>query len=785
MIRLLYHFAVFLLTGLLVAVSPASGQNATEHWAFQPIVRPPIPKLATGDVTQKESLHPIDVFLDVELRRHNLTPAPAAPRSILLRRVYLDLVGLPPARTEMHAFLAEQDPAAALESVIERLLDSPQHGERWARHWMDVWRYSDWFGSEGKDRITNALPHLWHWRDWIVESILAGKGYDRMILEMLAADEISPGDRDALRATGFLVRNRYRLDRNVPLMATVEHTGRAFLGLTLDCARCHEHKSDPISHRDYFRFRAFFEPMGFRTDRLPGHPDISTNGLPRVYDAALDAVTYLFEKGDERRPVKGEPLSAALPEFFRIQFRGGNPLSTAVIDIPPEESNPFLKDWVGDEEVGRLESEIAKLEKSKVKKPEDKLAASQLAAARVQLKRTRAVLTADRLKREKETDAEKYSEAARAAALAEREFTIAKAEENIVRAGLKAASFRERLKTDPSKKAQLEAAEKEAVKFEKELEKARQSKPANTYVPLGEVYPETSTGRRRALARWLVSNENPLTARVAVNHIWMRHFGEPLVPTVSDFGLSGKPPTHPELLDWLAAEFIESGWDMKHMHRLILTSAAWQRSSSNASREPNLAIDPENRFLWRMNPRRMEAEVVRDSLLCLAGLLDLERGGPELPAKDADKIFRRSLYFKHSGVDVASMLAEFDSASVIECYRRRESVVPQQALTLTNSPLAKKASRLIARGLSTSLEEVEFITAAYETMLSRRPTPEERRSCSDFLREQAKLLGDPDKLTSFSSGAKTVPPPSDDPQQRVRENLVHVLLNHNDYVTIR
>ena len=742
-----------LMTVVVLTTPLLRGNGAKDHWAFQPIRKPTVPNHPSGN--------PIDAFISAELKKQGLKPAAAAARSILLRRIYLDLIGLPPTREQLHRFLSDRTPSA-YERIVEELLASPQYGERWGRHWMDVWRYSDWFGNEGKDRITNGLRHLWHWRDWIVSSLNANKGYDRMILEMLAGDEIAPSDPEVLKATGFLVRNRYRLDRNVPLMASVDHVGRAFLGLTFDCARCHEHKYDPISHEDYYAFRAFFEPMGFRTDRLPGEPDIVVNGLPRVYDADLKMATYVFEKGDERRPVKDNPILARIPTFF------GQGHELTAIDIPPEEANPFLKDWVGREEIQRLEAEFKRLEKVRQKNPNDKLTERLLETARTQIEATQKIVEADRL----QLSGDKSM--ARAASEAQHAFNLAKTRENIARAEIKAADFRERLKTDPSRKAQLLAAEKEVAKYETELAKLKKAKPGANYQPLAKVYPAKSTGRRTALARWLTSRDNPLTARVAVNHIWMRHFGEPLVPTVFDFGRAGKAPTHPKLLDWLAAEFIDSGWTMKHLHRLIVTSAAYRRTSSNAGQTDDL----ENRFLWRMNPRRMEAEVIRDSLLYLAGELDPTLGGPEVPVKDADRTPRRSLYFKHSGVDMVEMLSEFDCASVTECYRREESVLPQQALTLANSPIARRTSRRLAARI-----KEPFIESAFETILARSPNDRERDSCHQFVEQQSRRFAK--KLTLFNGGPKVSPAPSKDPRQRARENLVHVLLNHNDYVTIR
>jgi hypothetical protein len=316
---------------------------------------------------------------------------------------------------------------------------------------------------------------------------------------------------------------------------------------------------------------------------------------------------------------------------------------------------------------------------------------------------------------------------------------------------------------------------------------------SSTYTPLGPVYPATSSGRRLALARWMIDRENPLTARVAINQIWMRHFGTPLVPTISDFGLNGKPPTHPELLDWLAVELMDTGWKMKAIHRLIVTTSAYRMQSTAAGADdPNLAIDPSNRDYWRANPRRMEAEAVRDNLLRVGGNLDLTMGGPDLAPESGMKIPRRSLYFRHAKEKRVTFLRLFDSANPLSCYRRSESVVPQQALALANSPLSYDQSRRLARALSRqhgqqskAPRDETFVGAAFEAILGRAPSPEELAVCGKFLSDQSRQLGTRDQLTPFVAGPEPAIPPSDDPLQRARESLVHVLLNHNDFLTIR
>jgi hypothetical protein len=254
------------------------------HWSYQAPRRPAVPQVENAAWVQ----NPVDAFIAAGHESRGLTPVTAADKATLLRRVYLDLVGLPPTRDELAAFLADDSPNA-YEEVVDGLLARPQYGERWARHWMDVWRYSDWFGY--KEEIRNSARHIWRWRDWIVESLNADKGYDRMAMEMLAGDELAPADSDTLRATGYLVRNWYKFDRDVWLESTVEHTAKAFLGVTMNCCRCHDHKFDPIDQVDYYRFRAVFEPHEVRTERVPGQPDITQDGLPRIYDSKAEAPT--------------------------------------------------------------------------------------------------------------------------------------------------------------------------------------------------------------------------------------------------------------------------------------------------------------------------------------------------------------------------------------------------------------------------------------------------------------------------------------------------------------
>jgi hypothetical protein len=307
---------------------------------------------------------------------------------------------------------------------------------------------------------------------------------------------------------------------------------------------------------------------------------------------------------------------------------------------------------------------------------------------------------------------------------------------------------------------------------------------------VGEIYPDTSTGRRLALAKWIASEDNPLTARVAVNHIWLRHFGSALVPTVADFGSSGSKPTHPQLLDWLATELMAKNWSTKAIHRLIVTSNAYRmQSSTRDDNAANLSADPDNHYLWRMNPRRMEAEAVRDSVLQIAGQLDTTMGGPEIDQSQGDTVPRRSVYFQHTPDVQMTFLRMFDLANPLECYERLETVMPQQALALANSKLGLAQSRLLAKNLTEKTggpaRAKNFIDVAFRYVLGRAPTKAEQERSLGFLQQQAERLADSQALTAFDSGEAVAVAPAAEPWLRARENLVHVLFNHNEFVTIR
>ncbi len=1006
------------------ANSPADerpDEDPKKYWSYQSVQRPATPLIPGADVR-----HPIDEFLAAEHQKRGLVARSETDKATLLRRATLDLVGLPPTRDELHDFVADDAPDA-YERVVDRLLASPLYGERWGRHWMDVWRYSDWYGSRGINEIRYGQRHIWRWRDWIVESLNDDHGYDRMLQEMLAGDELAPGDPSVIRATGFLGRNWYKFDRNVWMFDTVEQTSQAFLAMTMKCCRCHDHKFDPLPQQDYYRFRAFFEPHDVRTDPLTG--DLATEkdatlgqvlktGVSLVYDKQPGVKTYVFQRGDNRYPDKNRPVDPGIPAAFGIENPAVQPVNLpleawypslsphvvaglerdAASTIAQAESElngkrqvvanlqqkldrfvasgqPATEQKFGTlltERFEQLRPEIWKIATGEWTHAEGKLVQKvpgsfvTIAAdvtpprdfmARVKyrtleagtihsvgfffdlvgLQDAQAVysatnntnstiqafhrkggveaypaagivpwpikigqeVTVEMAAREQqlnvwvngelaiayvmpqtrqpgkfglwthagsaeflevlidplpkdfplatsaaqkirspfagETKADIEAAVAGATAeipLAEKQVAITQADRDALMKRILAekekatrlmeqplsalAALNQPAELTPSGAAAAQAERLAArLKAERELQLAEQSHAAvaaasyanddakskavmqsqtkvdaaktvlnkaidaiaagtGGYTPLGVDYPMASTGRRAALAKWMTDARNPRTARVAVNHIWLRHFGEAIVPTVANFGLNGQRPSHPELLDWLAAEFNGSGWNMKRLHRLLVTTAAYRRATTDGpDADKNLAADPKNRYLWRMNSRRMESEVVRDSVLALSGSLDLRFGGPEIPENLGESSPRRSLYFRSTPNEKMSFLDVFDQANPNECYRRQESVMPQQALALTNSLLslqqAGQLAEIVLRDLASANRQANManvIDVSFEHVLSRSPKSAERTACEKMLSKHAATSDANVPLSAL-------------------QTMIHVLLNHNDFVTVR
>ncbi|HVC98750.1 MAG TPA: DUF1549 and DUF1553 domain-containing protein [Pirellulales bacterium] len=774
---------------------------------FRPVVGPAVPTTHRAGWVR----NPIDAFIAVEHEARGLSPRPDAAKHVLLRRVYIDLTGLPPTRDELLAFFGDTS-VDAYERVVDQLLASPRYGERWGRHWMDVWRYSDWAGWTDGKQIRDSQPHIWRWRDWIVESLNSDCGYDLMVSDMLAADELHSGDPGALRATGYLARNYKMLSRETWMQDTVLHTAQAFLGVTLGCARCHDHMYDLVDQDEYYRFRAIFEPHNVRLDRIPGQPDTAQNGLARVFDAEPAAVTYLFERGDDRKPDKEHPLQPGVPRVFgSIEFK------VEPVPLPAMAYYPGLTPHVQQETLAAAESDavnarsaldtaanaLAQAQQAVPPTPDivtqaasaSVLAEKSLAAARANVAFVQVRTAADNAKYAV-TPAADANELSLAAGKAERELAFCNAEIAVLKAeqALAAANAALKPNDEPSKQAvaNAEKALTDSRAVLNSADKAR-AEPAASYSSLGPVYPATSTGRRTALARWITNRRNPLAARVAVNHIWLRHFGKPLVASTFDFGANGQPPTHPALIDWLAAELMgpstappAGAWSMKHLHRLIVTSATYRMASTPDA--ANLALDPDNRYFWRAPSRRMEAEAVRDGVLHVCGQLDPAMCGADIDYQQGLSVKRRSIYFRHAQEKQMEFLKMFDCAAVTECYERKESVIPQQALALANSELSLVQARLLARKLAAECggDPAAFVAACFEVVLARPASAVEEQTCLEFIDRQTRYFAANTQRVAATAGDAADPgKPSAEPALRARENLIHALLNHNDFVTIR
>jgi hypothetical protein len=542
-----------------------------------------------------------------------------------------------------------------------------------------------------------------------------------------------------------------------------------------------------------------FEPYNVRTDRIAANLDLEQDGVSRVFDADPEASTYLLNRGDERNPDKSATISPSIPGVFAGTIVP-EPVTLPVAAYFPYLDGPerqFLENQAANE-IAQAKAALAELEKTGTATAEALgVARRKIAAAEAKSLSLQTRLAADRKEyREGARDERLAHDAARAqhtARLLQSEFELADAQQKL-------AAAQAALKPDDANlKKAFDDATAALAKARKQLADARTPFSGSNYEHLGKVYPKTSTGRRLALSKWITSRDNPLAARVAVNHLWLRHFGRALVDNTFDLGLRSPKPRHADVLDWLAVELMDRGWTMKPIHRLIVTSRTYRLASSPATDSErdvwarNRERDRDNQDSWRADVRRLDAESVRDAVLFASGSLDLARGGPDIDFMEGEKVPRRSVYFRHAYEKQMRFLTTFDAASPNECYRRSESIIPHQALAMANSRLTLTESRVLAEKLWKSTEAVTgadersraFIATAFETMLSRGPAPDETATCLAFLSSQRELLQKPESLTAFVGGDEPGRPPSADPEQRAREDLIHVLFNHNDFATVR
>jgi hypothetical protein len=523
------------------------------YWAFQKVVRPP------GDG--------IDVFILDGLKQKGLTPSKPLDRAGLIRRVTYDLTGLPPAPAEIDAFLKDRSPDA-YEKVVDRLLASPQYGERWGYKWLDVVRYADTNGFE----LDQDRPHAWRYRDYAIRSFNQDKPYDRFIREQIAGDEMFPGDKEALIATGYLRAGSEHIvsgnidpdeSRQEVLTEIATNVGQTLLGMTINCARCHNHKFDPILQADFYSLQAVF--AGAKGKEV----EIATPEEKTAWEAAQKAYKERFSPIDAALKALAKPFEQKIVEERKAKL---DPKLLEALNIPTDKRTPEQKRLASDAE-------------AQVKPTWDEIVAVEPPDVRAERAKLREQLHAVEMTA---PDPLPHAYA-------------------YVNTGDEAPqSYTLRLGDPHSRLDPVDAAVPYVLRA-------------------GYRIPQASTGRRTALANWLASKDNPLTARVMANRVWQFRMGTGLVRTANDFGTMGDKPDSHALLDWLAAEFMDLGWSVKALDRLIVTSNVYKQSS--APDEAKSAIDPQNRLYWRMNRKRLEGEAIRDFTLAVAGTLNLQMGG--------------------------------------------------------------------------------------------------------------------------------------------------------------
>jgi hypothetical protein len=654
-------------------------------WAFQPLSKPTVPKVKNS----AESANPVERFVLAKLAAEGLKPSPEADRRTLIRRAYFDLIGLPPSGEEVERFASDRAPDA-YEKVIDGLLRNPHYGEKWGRHWLDLVRYAESDGFKLDEYRTTA----WRYRDYAIRSFNEDKPYNRFLMEQVAADELWPGDPEAVVGTSYLRLTIYEYNqRDVHtqwrgiINDITDVTGDAFLGLGMQCARCHDHKFDPILQKDYFRLRAFFAPLSPREDVPLARPQQLAEYRRQLAQWEEKTAEVRAQIDALEKPVRERTAKAVVDKF---------PKEIQAIINKPASKRTVYEQQINDLAYRQVTYEFEKLDgkfKGDEKEKLDKL--------RDELEKF------DEFKPKPLPTMPLVSDIGPQAPLNE----IPKRGSEDIGPGLLSL---------------LDVAPMEI-------------KPVSSS-------PET-TGRRAALARWLAQPDNRFTTRVMVNRIWQRHFGQGIVATPSDFGHLGEKPTHPELLDWLANYFVEHNWSMKAVHRLIMTSATYRQSALTAPSEVAKTKDPDNHLLWRMNVRRLEAEQIRDAMLAATGELDETAGGPSV---DASKP-RRTVYTKWLRNSRDSLVEAFDPPDAYTSTPQRNvTTSPSQALQLINGQYTLQRARALAERVAHSRpnDEAAEINAAYRFVLGRGPSVAERTAAVSFLTEQAARI--------TAAGSKTV-----------------------------
>ncbi len=731
-------------------------------WSFQPPKRPEPPRVRPEH--EGSVRNPIDAFLLARLERAGLGFAPEADRTTLLRRVSFDLTGLPPTPAEIDAYLNDEK-SGAYERLVGRLLDSPRYGERWGQHWLDAAGYSESDGGDGFDPIRTEFHH---YRDYVIRALNSDKPYDRFLLEQLAGDEIedflharefTPAMADNLIATGFLrtcvdptdrpVHN-FPPDRAQVLADTVQIVDSTLLGLTLGCARCHSHKYNPISHKDYYAFSAIFAaaytPLDWRVpkQRLVELGNQSERDAARAANDAIDRQVAPIKARIEAlaetfKPRLYQKKLDQLPEAIRSDVK-------IALELPESKRSPiqkYLNEKLSGHFQPRDEELLAAFPEYQEKATRWRGEIAALEAGKVLLPRVRAL-----------TDTEPTADP----------YYLLKRGEAYNRGG----------EVLPDVPAVLSAS------------------GGTSPMAIAPPWPGApSTGRRLAFARWLTRPDHPLTARVFVNRVWQQHFGNGLVATPDDFGRTGAAPTHPELLDWLATEFVRRGWSIKAMHTLIVTSTAYRQSSRKS---PELAAaDPRDELLGRFPFRRLDAEAIHDSILAIAGSLNLTMYGPasevavdpegQVVARDAAEHRRRGVYMLHRRSQPLTVIDTFDAPRMtINCVKRRGSTVASQALLMLNSEwILAQAERTAGRLRDEAgTDPARQVDLAYRLVFARHPARNETERALEFLAGQARARA------ARSPAANTQPagPARDAASRLALADFCLVLLNAPEFLYV-
>lgn len=763
----------WILAGAPAAADPSSdvgqGQGSIGgSWAFQPPHRPEPPRVERA----AQERTPIDAFVLSKLEAIGLGLSPEAPELTLLRRAYYDLLGLPPSVDEITAYRGDTRPDK-YERLIDRLLESPRYGERWAQFWLDGAGYADSHGKIDRDQFR---PYLWRYRDYVIRSFNADKPYDQFLCEQLAGDELvveagseMPVERqiESLTATGFLLTAADATDEAafnfVPnrmgvLAEQIEILTSSLMATTFECARCHNHKFDPISQRDYYRLSAIFQaaldPYDWRL--------VSQTLYPRRIPLDKFYQRYIYQPGDS------EPS-----ELARV--------------------NGPLRDQVATLE-RRLESRAdelrAKLPATATSgRPGTTLAGSSTAGAAVQSSPNEQAADAAPA-RQPEAAMPSLEQLAASDANFKKELDAIRGEIASLRSQLVEPGVIQGVRDmggAPTPVFQLRRGDPESPGYQVSPGVPRAlEQSTEPFSPAAIGAKETTSGNRLGFARWLTQPGHPLTARVIVNRLWQQHFGDGLVSTPGNFGNKGLPPTHPELLDWLATELVEQRWSLKAIHRLIMTSAVYRQTSFIEERRRTL--DPNNALLSRYPLRRLDGETLRDGMLAVSGRLDLTPFGPadgvvrtplgEVVPGKATGTQRRSIYLAKMRLRPLTLIEQFDGAEMVpNCLRRTSSTVPTQALELQNSAFTRECAAALAQRVRIEAGDSpeQRLQHVYLVAYGRRPNDEELRM----------LMAAINKLqTSWSADAKNQAAPLRDPDQAAWEAICGVVLNSPEFIYV-